>query len=76
MLQSLIYRALDDDEYVAMASLDLSAAFDVILQVFSIILQLVKMKGPINHWKRKKCILQNEFTELSKYWELPSAIVF
>ena len=29
-LQSLISRALDDDEYVAMASLDLSAAFGVV----------------------------------------------
>ena len=29
-LQSLIARALDDDEFVAMASLDLSAAFDVV----------------------------------------------
>ena len=29
-LQSLISRALDDDEFVAMASLDLSAAFDVV----------------------------------------------
>ena len=30
LLQSLISRSLDDDEYVAMASLDLSAAFDVV----------------------------------------------
>ena len=29
-LQSLISRALDDDEFVAVASLDLSAAFDVV----------------------------------------------
>ena len=29
-LQSMIARALDDDEYVAIASLDLSAAFDVV----------------------------------------------
>ena len=30
VLQSLISRALDDGNYVAMASLDLSAAFDVV----------------------------------------------
>ena len=30
LLQSLISRALDDDEYVAMASLNLSAAFDIV----------------------------------------------
>ena len=30
LLQSLISRSLDDDEYVAMAGLDLSAAFDVV----------------------------------------------
>ena len=30
LLQSMISRALDDNEYVAMASLDLSAAFDVV----------------------------------------------
>ena len=30
VIQSLIARALDDDEYVAMASLDLSSAFDVV----------------------------------------------
>ena len=29
-LQSLIARALEDDNFVAMASLDLSAAFDVV----------------------------------------------
>ena len=29
-LQSLISRALEDDNYVAMASLDLSSAFDVV----------------------------------------------
>ena len=29
-LQSLIWRALDDDNFVAMGSLDLSAAFDVV----------------------------------------------
>ena len=29
-LQSLIARALDDDKYVVMASIDLSAAFDVV----------------------------------------------
>ena len=29
-LQSLILRALEDDSYVAMASLNLSAAFDVV----------------------------------------------
>ena len=30
MLQSLIARALDEDSYVAMASIDLSAAFDIV----------------------------------------------
>ena len=30
VLQSLISRALDDDQFVAMASLDLCAAFDVV----------------------------------------------
>ena len=29
-LQSIISRALDDDNYVAMASIDLSAAFDIV----------------------------------------------
>jgi hypothetical protein len=29
-IQSLIARALDDDKFVLMASLDLSAAFDVV----------------------------------------------
>ena len=31
LLQSMISRALDNDEYVAMASLDLSSAFDVVV---------------------------------------------
>ena len=30
LLQSLISRALDDNEYVAMAGIDLSAAFDIV----------------------------------------------
>ena len=30
LLQSLIAGALDDDDYVALASLDLSAAFDIV----------------------------------------------
>ena len=30
MLQSLITRALDDDDFVALASIDLSAAFDIV----------------------------------------------
>ena len=30
LLQSLIARALDDDEYVALAGIDLSAAFDIV----------------------------------------------
>ena len=30
LLQSLIARALGDDEFVALASLDLSSAFDVV----------------------------------------------
>ena len=30
LLQSLITRALDDDNYVAMAGIDFSAAFDIV----------------------------------------------
>ena len=30
LLQSMIARALDDDEFMALASLDLSSAFDVV----------------------------------------------
>ena len=30
LLQSLISRALDDNEFVAMAGIDLSAAFDIV----------------------------------------------
>ena len=30
LLQSLITRALDDDNFVALASIDLSAAFDIV----------------------------------------------
>ena len=30
LLQSLISRALDDDDFVALASIDLSAAFDIV----------------------------------------------
>ena len=30
LLQSLITRALDDDHYVALASIDLSAAFNIV----------------------------------------------
>ena len=33
LLQSLITRALDDDDYVAMAGIDLSAAFDIDLLI-------------------------------------------
>ena len=44
ILQSLIARALDDDCYVALAGIDLSAAFDVVDVVVDVELLIKRLK--------------------------------
>ena len=59
LLQSLIARALDNDCYVALAGIDLSAAFDVVD-----IDPLVKRLQTLG--------LPNDIVQLIKIWQLPS----
>ena len=59
LLQSLIARALDNDCYVALAGIDLSAAFDVVD-----IDPLVKRLQTFG--------LPNDIVQLIKIWQLPS----
>ena len=54
-LQSLIARELDDDQYALMASLDLSAAFDVVN--VKLLIKRLKTMG-----------LPNELIELIRIW--------
>ena len=44
LLQSLIARTLDNDEYVALASIDLSAAFDIPLEWLNLTVESFKVK--------------------------------
>ena len=63
-LQSIIARALDEDNYVAMASLDLSAAFDVVnidllidrLRVLGVPCDMV---GLLSIWLRNRFLCRN-----------------
>ena len=74
-LQSLIARALDDDNYVLMASVDLSAAFDVVnidllmkrLRILGLpddVLSLVEL------WLRKRLFYVDINGEISKLYEI------
>ena len=74
-MQSLIARALDDDNYVLMASVDLSAAFDVVnidllmkrLRILGLpddVLSLVEL------WLRKRLFYVDINGEISKLYEI------
>ena len=60
LLQSLIARALDDDHYVALAGIDLSAAFDVV--DVELLIKRLKILGlPNDVIQLMKCWLKKRF---------------